>query len=565
MRSQLKNISTTAIVVTCSAIFGFWFLTPSVVFPWSTDWLRWGDMEFAQYIWQYYRHTPLLQWPVTAVDSYGEGWGTIFPSSAGIALVGLPLKFISPILPENFQFLGAWTLSCFVLQGFFADRLFAHFGLSALERIFGSLSILVAPIFIFRMGMSHLDLSAQWVVLAGLLLYFKDSVRRPLIRWLILIAVTISIHIYLVVLVIAIGAAWVVKSWVSRSGQNQIRSSAYSAVLMIFTSLLMWWFLGYATFLGQAKGVGFFRLNTLAFFNPESGVDVTYSHVCSWLPVIRNRAFFGEESEGFGFLGIVGILGLLVFAANSRRWFTVQRLRSVGPLFVSAVTLMLVAVSQRVAFARREFELPVPAFVSEARQVFRVANRFSWLAYYLVLIAGWISITLILRRVKFSGFIMCGLLVLGVWDQGNGMLAVRQKIIDAPQKTIDVGTADWNELAESVSRLYLVPTFDVQDDRLPQGAEVWEQNALWRRLVEFSSRHQITTNFAYVGRPVTRQVARSNEEIRKSIADRQVPPRSVLVFADPNEWRSATTRLAGQAVAKEMDGLYFLITKDDQG
>lgn len=548
-----------------SAVFGLWFLTPSVVWPGSTDWLRWGDMEFAQYIWQYYRHTPILQWPVTAVDSYGEGWGTIFPSSAGIALVGLPLKLISPILPENFQFLGAWTLSCFVLQGFFADRLFAHFGLSALERIFGSLSILVAPIFIFRIGMTHLDLSAQWVVLAGLLLYFKDSVSRPLGRWLILIAVTICIHIYLFVLVISIGMAWVVKRRVSGSRQKQLRSGVYSAMMMILTSLVMWWFLGYSTFLGQAKGVGFFRLNTLAFFNPESGSDVTYSHALSRLPLIRNRTFFGEESEGFGFLGFLGILGLIALAATSRRWFTKQRLRSVGPLLVSAFVLMLVAVSHQIAVARREFELPIPAVLVDTRQIFRVAPRFSWLAYYLVLVAGWISLALLLRRVKFGRFTLCGLLLLGMWDQRSGMLAVRQEIIEAPQKTIDVETADWNNLAASVSRLYLVPTFDVQDDHLPRGAEVWEQNALWRRLIEFSSRHQLTTNFAYVGRPVTRQVARSNEEIRRSIAERQVPPQSVLVFADPIEWRSATSHLAGQAVAKELDGLYLLITKGDQG
>lgn len=565
MKPRLVTVRTQAAVIMGSAVFGLWFLTPSVVWPGSTDWLRWGDMEFAQYIWQYYRHTPVLQWPVTAVDSYGEGWGTIFPSSAGIALVGLPLKLISPILPENFQFLGVWTLTCFVLQGFFADRLFAHFGLSALERLFGSLSILVAPVFTFRIGMTHLDLSAQWVVLAGLLLYFKDSVSRPLTRWLILIAVTICIHIYLFVLVISIGTAWVVKGRVSGSGQKQLRSGVHSATLMIITSVVMWWFLGYSTFLGQAKGVGFFRLNTLAFFNPESGADMTYSHVLSWLPLIHNRAFFGEESEGFGFLGLIGVLGLLILAATSRRWFTKQRLRSIGPLLVSAIALMLVAVSQQVAVARREFELPVPAALVDARQIFRVASRFSWLAYYLVLVAGWISIALLLRRVKFGGLIMCGLLLLGTWDQGSGMMAVRQKLIEAPEKSIDVDTADWNELAASVSRLYLVPTFDVQDDRLPQGAEVWEQNALWRRLIEFSSHHQLTTNFAYVGRPVTRQVARSNEEIRRSIAERKVPPRSVLVFADPIEWRSATSHLAGQAVARELDGLYLLITKGDQG
>lgn len=549
-------------VVAFSAIYGGWFLTPLNVWPLSTDWLLQGDMEFAQYMWQYFRNTPWLQWPITAVEPLGEGWGTIYPSSSGIALVGLPLKYLSFLLPTQFQFLGIWTLMCFVMQGWFAERLFARFGLDEAERVLGACSILIAPIFVFRIGMTHLDLSAQWVVLAGLLLYFSDSGHHQLRRWLLLIAVSMLIQIYLFVLTISIGLTWVVKRHMADVNQKSASNSLFAAGLMTFTGFLTWWILGFSTFLGQAQGVGFFRLNLLAFFNPESGATFSFSRLLSQLPLIRDRAFFAEESEGFGFIGLVGVIGIIGILASRRYWLAQIRKRNNLPIILTAGLLMIVAVSHRVAVVRREFEVPIPSALVDARQVFRVGNRFSWLAYYLALVVGWVALVYLARRLKFGAVVLGFIVVLGVLDQWNGIVAVRSSIIEIPARTGNFDSPDWERIGKSVSRMYIVPTFDVQDDSLPASAEVWLRDARWRRIAEFSARHQLVTNFTYVARPVGLQVQRSNDEIRAQISERRVPANTLLLFADRNEWLNAKKLLSGISTVKQLDDLFVIVTGD---
>lgn len=520
-------------------------------------------MEFAQYIWQYFRRTPILQWPVTAVPAYGEGWGTIFPNSGGIALVGIPLKLLSPILPNDFQFLGAWTLLCFVLQGWFAERILAHFGLSPLERFLGAMSIVLAPIFVFRVGMTHLDLSAQWVLLAAILLYFSDRKSRHLVRWLMLIVVSISIQIYLFVMVVVVGLASVLRRNLF-SGDQRSRMKAVSGTFaIILTGLTMWWILGYSTYLGQARGVGFFRLNSASFVNPESGGNLSFSRLLSRAPIIGDRDWFAEESEGFGYLGLIGLFGIAAIAVDARYWRSKIRTGTNAPIIGAAVVLALTAISNRVAFIRREFEIPVPSVLLEARQVFRVANRFSWLAYYLLLIVGWIALVRVARRVRLGPALLVLVLVTGAWDQWAGVSNIRTSIISSPIPPGRLDSSMWEQIGDSVTRLLLVPTFDVQDDSPMASTELWNREARWRRLIEFAVRHQLDTNFAYLGRPATRQVLRSNADLRDQIAEQRVLPNSLLVFADRNEWANTTRILGSHATSMKLDELYIIVTKGE--
>jgi len=560
MKGHLKTESARYTVLVFSVVYGLWILSPSNVWPTSTEWLRWGDMEFTQYIWQYFRRTPVLQWPVTAVQPYGEGWGNI---SAGVALVGIPLKLFSPLLPDEFQFLGAWTLVCFVMQGWFAERILAHFGVRRLERILGAMSIVLAPIFVFRIGMTHLDLSAQWVLLAALSLYFSDSSPRHLGRWVMLIAVSILIQIYLFVIVLTVGLAWVLRKHLFSGNQRRLANVIPGVCVMLLTGLVMWWFLGYSTYLGQAQGVGFFRLNSAAFVNPESGGNFSFSRLLSRAPIIANRDWFAEESEGFGYLGLVGLFGIAAIAFDARYWRSKIRNGANAPILVAAVVLMLVAISHRVAFVRREFELPVPSLLLDARQVFRVANRFSWLAYYLLLIVGWIALVRLARRVRLGPALLVLVLVAGAWDQWSGISTVRTSIVSSPAPLGRLDSSKWEQIGASATRLYLVPTFDVQDDSSSSSTEAWTRAARWRRLVEFAARHQLSTNFAYSSRPVTRQVLRSNADLRKQIMEQRVLPNTLLVFADQKEWANTAQTLGGRAKAMQLDELYVIITEGE--
>jgi hypothetical protein len=565
MMSLISKHRSPLLAALAGFLFGLWFIGPVNVWPTSTKWLSSGDMAHAQYMWEYFRRTPLVQWPITAVRPYGEDWGTIFPATAGNVLAGLPVKFLSSVLPAQFQYLGLWTLSTFVLQGVLAERLFVNFGLQETERVLGAMSFLIAPAFLFRIGMTHLDLSTHWLVIAALALYFSRRRRALSWDWLALLVVTMLVHMYLFVIVFVTALAAAVRRFLSENSRCTVGTLAKEFFLLTATSISVWFILGYSSFLGSAKGEGFFRLNSLAFFNPGYGPEASYSRLLDQIPSVSARSFFAEEGEGFAYLGLVGVAGCAVVLLGIRRYLDTVRRRENIPILITAGILFAAALSNRVAIVRREFEYPLPRILIEARQIFRVANRFSWLAYYLVLAIGWVAVARLARKFRFSKLVLAGLLLIAVTDQSRGIVYSRSQITNRSEVPEVLRSPRWEVLGQQLSRMYLIPTFDVQDDELPDGAEVWLNNGLWNELIAFGAKNNLTTNFAYVGRPVTDQVRVANERIKMQLDTGMVPRDSVLFFADGQEWKMAQLTLGSGAEAVVLDGLFVIITREGIG
>ena len=520
-------------------------------------------MEIAQYMWEYFRRTPILQWPIAEVGAFGEGWGTIFPSTAGIVLLGLPLKIMSPLLPESFQYVGLWTLANFGLQGYFAERVFSRLGLQEFERVLGAVSILIAPIFIFRIGMTHLDLSAHWLILASFVIYLKDSEPRAINKSLLVTVLALTINIYLFVIVFMISFAAFVKQYFAQNQlirRHLILIQQVSALLTV--SALVWWLIGYSTFAGSARGVGFFRLNALAFLNPRYLPSASFSQSLDKVPFLTGRTFFAYEGEGFGYLGLVGILGVAAILASLPKWWTRRNWSRFAPLTGISVFLLMVAFSDRIAIVRREIQLPIPQLLIDARQVFRVANRFSWVAYYLLLVLGWIAICQLSRRTRVTIVALPLILALGIWDQSVGMTSSRSIILDE-RRQLTLQSAEWGAIGKSITKMYLVPTFDLQTDadENPPSVEVWLTNSRWADLIAFGAEHQLVTNFAYVGRPVTKQVKSANSQSSEMLEQGRIPRDSILFFALESDWLAASKSVQLEDISKQLDGYFIIVTK----
>ena len=559
---MLRSRSQVAIVL-ISLSFGLWFITPQNVWPTSTEWLRYGDMEIAQYMWEYFRRTPILQWPIAEVGAFGEGWGTIFPSTAGIVLLGLPLKIMSPLLPESFQYVGLWTLANFGLQGYFAERVFSRLGLHEFERVLGAVSILVAPIFIFRIGMTHLDLSAHWIVLASFVIYLKESEPRAINKSLLVTILALMVNIYLFVIVFMISLAAFIKQYFAQNQLMRRHLILIQQVLALLTvSALVWWLIGYATFAGSARGVGFFRLNALAFLNPRYLPSDSFSQILDKVPFLTGRTFFAYEGEGFGYLGLVGILGVAAILASLPKWWTRRNWLFFAPLVGVSVFLLIVALSDRIALVRREIQLPIPQLLIDTRQVFRVANRFSWVAYYLLLVLGWIAICYLSRRTRLTIVALPLILSFGILDQLVGVTSSRSIILDE-RRQLTLQSAEWGAIGKSITKMYLVPTFDLQtdaDENSPS-VEVWLTNSRWADLIAFGAEHQLVTNFAYVGRPVTKQVKSANSQLSEMLEQGRIPRDSILFFALESDWLAASKSVQLEDISKQLDGYFIIVTK----
>ena len=95
---------------------------PGPIDPTNTSWL-FGDTATYYVGWALYRHDPHLSFPLAWTTRVGYPIGTSIALMDAIPLLAIVMRPLSPILPDPFQYLGPYTVLCFVLQ--------AYFGMSA--------------------------------------------------------------------------------------------------------------------------------------------------------------------------------------------------------------------------------------------------------------------------------------------------------------------------------------------------------------------------------------------------------------------------------------------------
>ena len=111
---QPKRLFPTSFSVAAAigAAFGVWFIGLKNFFPWNYQWLYSnGDGALTQLSFEFYRNSPLFQWPITAVPQYISGSGMILPTENAVTnFIG---KLIGLLVPGSFQFVGIWLVICF--------------------------------------------------------------------------------------------------------------------------------------------------------------------------------------------------------------------------------------------------------------------------------------------------------------------------------------------------------------------------------------------------------------------------------------------------------------------
>ena len=539
-----------------AGLFGWWFVGWGNVRPGSMAWLDVGDVGASQAAWEYFRAAPLLQWPITALPNYGIGWESIFPGIAGNVLVALPLKILSPLLPGDFQYLGAWVVGCFVAQAVILRRLFAAAGLAVVERMIGAAVITLSPILLFRIGaMLHLDLGGQWLIALSLLLYRNASARSK--RWWLFFLVAAAVNVYLLAMTFAVWCAawWRDEVQPSSRGARRALTSFLAGSAAALGAL---WLLGFFAFRDSATGYGFFRVNAAAFVNPGYSPTESFSGLLDRFGSLRARQFATEEGEGFAYVGLAVLVSapflVAAVAAGRMRW-----LRRNAALAVVTMTLFVVAVSNRVVIVRREWTYWWPQVLLDARQVFRSSGRFSWLLAYVLAIAGWIALSRYSRRLgRMASVALLIVAVVHVVDILPGIRSTHERLsVPKPDRsTFDSDT--WIDVIRDRPALSIVPTFDIQADGHGSAATYWIDSGRWYDIIRFGARHNLGLNFAYVGRPVVAEVARANELNAETVLMGRPEPGTVYLFADQSEWAAVRDRLADPTDAFVLDD-YFVI------
>jgi hypothetical protein len=553
--ARLKDLPSGSSSASVGLVFGLWFIGISNVFPWSLEWLNGkGDGSYDQLGFEFFRNSPLIQWPITAIPNYVTGSGQVLGSGNG--LFAIPAKIIGQIVPGEFQYLGIWIVFCFCMQGMFAEKLISRLTDSKALQILAAMSFIISPILLYRIGvLRHFQLGAHWLILAALYFYFDKNFKRK--QWALLLLLSILISIYITAMVVVIFIASNIKNilYFPKSGLLRITSNLLVPLAALIFGFI---FMGYASYGGNAKGSNFFRLSPIAYVNSGDISGLTFSSTINGIPPKSVADFFLEEPESFQYLGTGVVIGLFISAVLINRFNKTLNLKSIAPLVVSVFGLFIFALSNRISISGYELTYWWPQLFHDVRQVFRASSRFGWPLYYLLVTTAFCFVVYRLSFTKRVAFAVA-VLLLSVADGGNGIQRIRNELSTSNEYVSTIKDEKWTDLAENNDQLFIYPNFDLDSSLGMSSDYPWAER--WFDLAKFAVNNDLATNFGGTPRPISDFVVTENLRMQKEFASGNLDSQTIYVIGDTEYWESLKTELIDVAEGFQIDGLNVIIAK----
>lgn len=183
----------------------------------NIQWFGSGDAAQHWLGWNFFRNTPILQWPLGLNEPYGMEVSSSIVFTDSIPLLAIIFKFVSFALPDTFQYTGIWILLCCILQGVFSYDLINRNTHDKPYSLVASALFCLAPIMLFRM-MGHFALSAHFLIIASFILYSMKNSNK---RWVLLIAISSAIHFYITGMILSVFVAYLATSIIKKKNNSQ--------------------------------------------------------------------------------------------------------------------------------------------------------------------------------------------------------------------------------------------------------------------------------------------------------------------------------------------------------
>lgn len=424
-------------------------LGTAIVRPSNLGWTMRHDLQTYVLAWTHFRHEP-WRWPPGRIDGVGYPVGSSIGNTDAIPVAAFALKPFQALLPEPSQFLGAWLLLCFVLQGVFGVLLV---GLSTPDwrlQLLGAALFVQTPALFNRLG--HPALCAHWLLLAAIWL-LVDGMRgeRAWHRgaWLGLAALVSAVQPYLagMVLLLALAAfanrAWRAATWTRAAAGFAAECAALGVVMGS-----VFWACGYFLISSadlQFEGLGLLSMNLLG---PIMGMGFT--RLLPEIPLAVPGQYEGHVYYGAGWL----LLAAAALALRARAGGPVARFGA-GWLAVAACTA--IAISPVVTFGAATL-LDLREWAPASLATFRSSGRFGWVTMYVAF--TFTALTLVARlprRVALAAF-AAAIVVQGV-DMSGAYQAIHARERNPAWTDYDspVKSAAWTAIVPAYRHLVMAP------------------------------------------------------------------------------------------------------------
>jgi hypothetical protein len=545
----------------------------SIINPTNRDWLMFGDAAQHYLGWEFFRHTPLLQWPIGANYPLGMELSSSIVFTDSIPIAAYIAKLLNPILPTTFQYLGIWIWLCFVLQAFFAQRFLKFFLSNTVHVYLGACFVVLSPPLIYRLvhaGYGHIALASHWLILASFCLYLRPG--RNDLRWSLLILLCWLIQAYFAPMVAAIWLASLVKRlYKDREKFALLRSVSVVAI----TSFIVMWASGYFMIGSNFNPDGW---NYVFRWQPLSLVDSGTDGSTGWSHLLGDRVQLDGETEAFSFLGtgviflmaislartalqnritkflvligtLVSLSLLFVFITRSlplsrvlsmsallvvvvflsATLLNLSRLsnssRTYVPLIITVCMLAVYSMTNRVGFAQQTlFEYPLFPPLRQFTETFRTHGRSIWPLYYLVLFAS-IVIFAKTPSKKYTSLLLLSLFCFQVIDSSSAVSLARHRF-DSPQWVSPMKDPRWEMFAKKYKRLVVVPPLnDDQEER-------------WIVIDEFANRYRLGTNSGSFSRFDPNVSTKSNLDRVADLVSGKANKDTLYIVDDSSVWET---------------------------
>jgi Family of unknown function (DUF6311) len=471
-------------VVACLLVVGPNALNPAVL-----D-LAQGVDPFKDYVgWMFFRNSPWT-FPIGLNPTYGLEFSNSIVFSDSIPLLAFLFKAIRFILPETFQYLGIWTLICFVLQAYFAWLILGLITTNKAVQFFACSILLFSPPMLWRVN-QHTALVAHFMILAAFYLIFSPERTSKVFNkgsfWALLLGAAVLTHFSLFVMIATIwGANLVDQAVFSNAGRLSKIKEGTLQILWIspFVAFLMWQagYFSMGSSSGSLGGYGFFRMNLLSPLDPKG-----------WSYILRTLPLPSDWGEGYMYFGL-GLLFLWPFALyrfikeGSLRTLFGKKIYKNLFLILALLCMALFAITNHIAIGRKEFGFGISDSVYGIASIFRASGRFFWPMFYALNLA---CLYIVIRAYSNrSALILLGVACcLQVVDTSAGWRAMHQHISD-PTKNIphelSLKSPFWQEAAKHYKEIQLVSPQDK--------GRGWEQIAL------YAAKYHLATNAVFLAR-----------------------------------------------------------------
>jgi isoprenylcysteine carboxyl methyltransferase (ICMT) family protein YpbQ len=472
------------IAAALGAAFFVWIAGVRMIDPREIGWLMRSDWQQHFLGWHLFRHEP---WHLPPGRIAGEFFpiGTSVALTDSVPLLAFPLKLVSALLPDPFQYLGLWLVVCFALQGAAGALLIGCWTESVVLRVIGGSLFVLAPILLDRVG--HVALCAHWLLLVAFWMYFRrdrSAVALRILQWAALVLVAAFVQPYLWLMVIALSLAAAIRF--RADGAYGVRDVALHLLSATGISVAAAWGLGWLLLKNaeerRAGGLGYYSMNMLGPFASNG-----WSAIIPGIPI-----FEGQSYEGFNYLG-AGTFMLVCSAAVllARRPPTRATVRAALPLAVVCALLALASLSHRVTMAQVVVaDVGLPPWLDTVWSTFRSTGRLFWPAGYLVTMA---AIATVVKRATPGPAValLTAAVALQAFDSHGRYLADRATRSDPAWYAWADPTSDreWDTLARQRHHLVELPTEACGQEPVP-----------YAKLLYFAAAHGLTVNTGSAGR-----------------------------------------------------------------